>query len=147
MNIQPLDKKAVPETQRGLARIAYGFTEWAEKWFPDAFVFVILTVIVVALANLATGAAPLAIAKGFGDGFWTLIPFTMQMAMVAITGYVVATSPPCSRLIDRLAAVPKSGPAPSPGWPSSRWPPPISTGPSAWWSARCWCARSPAAAT
>jgi short-chain fatty acids transporter len=110
MNIQPIDKNAVPETQGGLARIAYGFTEWAEKWFPDAFVFVILTVIVVALANLATGAAPLAIAKGFGDGFWTLIPFTMQMAMVAITGYVVATSPPCSRLIDWLAAVPSSGP-------------------------------------
>ena len=110
MNIQAIDKKADPETQGGLARIAYGFTEWAEKWFPDAFVFVILTVIVVALANLATGAAPLAIAKGFGDGFWTLIPFTMQMAMVAITGYVVATSPPCSRLIDWLAAVPKSGP-------------------------------------
>jgi short-chain fatty acids transporter len=43
MNIQPIDKKAEPETQRGLARIAYAFTEWAEKWVPDAFVFVILT--------------------------------------------------------------------------------------------------------
>jgi len=110
MNIQALDKKPDPETPRGLARIAYGFTEWAEKWFPDAFVFVILTTIVVAIANLASGASPLAIGKGFGSGFWTLIPFTMQMAMVAITGYVVATSPPCSRLIDRLAAFPKSGP-------------------------------------
>jgi short-chain fatty acids transporter len=110
MNIQALDKKPDAETPRGLARIAYAFTEWAEKWFPDAFVFVILTTIVVAIANLASGASPLAIGKGFGSGFWTLIPFTMQMAMVAITGYVVATSPPCSRLIDRLAAFPKTGP-------------------------------------
>ena len=110
MNIQAIDKKPDPETPRGLARIAYAFTEWAEKWFPDAFVFVILTTIVVAIANLASGASPLAIGKGFGSGFWTLIPFTMQMAMVAITGYVVATSPPCSRLIDRLAAFPKTGP-------------------------------------
>lgn len=95
--------------QRGLARLAYAFTAWAEKWFPDAFVFVVLAVIAVALANMATGATPIAVAKGFGAGFWTLIPFTMQMAMVAITGYVVATSAPCSRLITWLASLPATG--------------------------------------
>jgi len=108
-----LDKNGVPQTEgegpRGLARLAYAFTGWAEKWFPDAFVFVILTLFAVVLGDLAIGASPLAIAKGFGDGFWSLIPFTMQMAMVAIAGYVVAASPPCTRLIDRLAAVPKTG--------------------------------------
>lgn len=97
------------DNQHGLARLAYGFTGWAEKWFPDAFVFVVLAVIVVALANLASGAQPLAIAKGFGAGFWTLIPFTMQMAMVAITGYVLATSAPCTRLITWLASIPGNG--------------------------------------
>ncbi|MBC7907895.1 MAG: short-chain fatty acid transporter [Rhodospirillaceae bacterium] len=97
------------QSQHGLARLAYAFTGWAEKWFPDAFVFVVLAVIVVAVANLSSGAQPLAIAKGFGAGFWTLIPFTMQMAMVAITGYVVATSPPCTRLINWLASLPSTG--------------------------------------
>ena len=48
------------------------------------------------------------IAHSFGKGFWTLIPFTMQMALVAITGYVVATSGPCTKLIARLASVPQS---------------------------------------
>ncbi len=94
----------------GLARMSQTFTSWAEKWFPDAFVFVILGVIIVAVANLFTGAAPVAIAKGFGDGFWTLIPFTMQMALVAITGYIVATSPPCERFINWLASLPRTGP-------------------------------------
>ncbi|MCW2307669.1 short-chain fatty acid transporter [Rhodobium gokarnense] len=93
---------------RGLARLAYRFTELSEKWFPDAFVFVALALVVVVLANLATGAAPLEIAHSFGQGFWTLIPFTMQMALVAITGYVVATSGPCTKLIARLASVPQS---------------------------------------
>lgn len=93
-----------------LARMSQTFTAWAEKWFPDAFIFVILGVIIVTLANLATGASPMAVAKGFGDGFWTLIPFTMQMAMVTITGYVVATSKPCSRLINWLASFPRTGP-------------------------------------
>ena len=49
-------------------------------------------------------------AKSFGDGFWTLITFTMQMAFVVISGYVVAMSPPAARLIRGLASLPGSGP-------------------------------------
>jgi short-chain fatty acids transporter len=102
---------AAPEPRRGgLERLAYGFTAWAEKWFPDAFVFVVLTLLAVVAALLVMGAPPLAIANQFGAGFWSLIPFTLQMSMVVIAGYVVATSPPCARLIDRLALVPRSGP-------------------------------------
>jgi len=77
-----------------LVRIAIGFTAWAERWFPDAFIFVAIAVVVVALAALGNGAAPLAVSRAFGDGFWSLITFTMQMAFVAIGGYVVATSAP-----------------------------------------------------
>ncbi len=100
---------AAPATDGRLARIALRFTEWAERWFPDAFVFVALAVVVVAAAVLANGAPVASVAKSFGDGFWTLIPFTMQMVFVAIGGYVVATSAPMQRLIDRLALIPKSG--------------------------------------
>ena len=91
-----------------LEKMSQSFTTVAERWYPDAFIFVILGVIVVAAANFATGAAPMDVAKAFGGGFWTLIPFTMQMAMVAISGYIVATSPACSRLINALARVPKT---------------------------------------
>ena len=52
-----------------------------------------------------------AVTKAFGDGFWSLIPFTMQMAFVTIGGYVVATSPPAQRLIDRFALHPQDRPA------------------------------------
>ena len=93
-----------------LVRIAIGFTAWAERWFPDAFVFVAIAVVVVALAALGNGASPLAVSQAFGDGFWSLITFTMQMAFVAIGGYVVATSAPAGALIRRLAAIPVSGP-------------------------------------
>src|SRR3974390_1646901 len=92
-----------------LVRIAIGFTAWAERWFPDAFIFVAIAVVVVSLAALGNGAAPLAISRAFGDGFWSLITFTMQMAFVAIGGYVVATSGPAQRLIRSLANMPKNG--------------------------------------
>jgi short-chain fatty acids transporter len=95
--------------ERGLARIAVAFTAWAERWFPDAFVFVAIAVVVVALAAMANGATPAAVSIAFGNGFWSLITFTMQMAFVAIGGYVVATSPPAARLIRRLARVPRTG--------------------------------------
>ena len=92
-----------------LVRIAIAFTAWAERWFPDAFVFVAIAVVVVALAAILNGASPMAVSEAFGDGFWSLITFTMQMAFVAIGGYVVATSGPAQRLIGRLAAIPATG--------------------------------------
>jgi len=92
-----------------LARVALRFTAWAERWFPDAFVFVAIAVVVVAAAAMLNGAPPMTVAKSFGDGFWSLITFTMQMAFVAIGGYVVATSPPAQRLIRAIARIPGTG--------------------------------------
>jgi short-chain fatty acids transporter len=106
--IQPTTGSVATRDGR-LVRIAIGFTAWAERWFPDAFIFVALAVVIVALAALANGASATSVSRAFGDGFWSLITFTMQMAFVAIGGYVVATSKPAAMLIGRLAALPKTG--------------------------------------
>jgi len=50
--------------------------------------------VIVALGALINGASPQNVSVAFGAGFWSLITFTMQMAFVAIGGYVVATSAP-----------------------------------------------------
>ncbi|MBF6025027.1 short-chain fatty acid transporter [Lysobacter niastensis] len=92
-----------------MARAALHCAAWAERWFPDAYVFAVLGVVVVAVAALAFGATPQATVTAFGDGFWSLIPFTMQMVFVVIGGYVVATAPVVARLIEALARVPRSG--------------------------------------
>jgi short-chain fatty acids transporter len=76
------------------ARFALRCSNWAERWFPDSWVFAALAVMLVCIGALAMGAKPTDTAKAFGDGFWSLIPFTMQMAFVVIGGYVVASSPP-----------------------------------------------------
>ena len=100
---------ATAKQEGRLVRIAIGYTTWAERWFPDAYVFVAIAVVVVALAALVNGASPALISRSFGDGFWSLITFTMQMTFVVIGGYVVATSAPVQRLIGALAALPKTG--------------------------------------
>lgn len=95
--------------ERPLARFALMCSNFAERWFPDAWVFAALAVLVVALGAMAMGGSPAATAGAFGDGFWSLIPFTLQMAFVVIAGYVVASSPPAAALIARLARLPRSG--------------------------------------
>lgn len=98
------------EARQGvMARAALRSAAWAEKWFPDAYVFAVLGVILVAIAAMLAGATPKATAEAFGGGFWSLIPFTMQMAFVVIGGYAVATAPIVARFIDQLARVPRSG--------------------------------------
>ena len=92
-----------------LARVALRCAAWSERWFPDAWVFAALGVLIVAIAAMVFGATAKDVVMAFGDGFWSLIPFTMQMAFVVIGGYVVATAPVIARLIERLARVPRSG--------------------------------------
>jgi short-chain fatty acids transporter len=98
-----------PAGSSGLSRVAERCCAWAERWFPDAFAFAVMAVAIVAVGAVAIGAPVKAVAENFGTGFWSLIPFTMQMTFIIIGGYVVADSPPVDRLVNRLAALPKSG--------------------------------------
>jgi short-chain fatty acids transporter len=95
-------------SEKGLARVAQSLAGWTEKWFPDAYVVALAGVVLVTVAALVNGSSPQAVVNAFGDGFWDLTAFTLQMVMVVLTGYVVATSPPVARLIDRLADVPST---------------------------------------
>jgi short-chain fatty acids transporter len=101
---RPLDKAT--ETGAPLARAGALIASACERYFPDAFVFALAAVVVVFVAGLLTGEAPRRLVTEFGAGFWGLVPFTMQMALVIVGGFVVAGSPPCARLIDWLARRP-----------------------------------------
>ncbi len=91
-----------------LNRLALRMTALAERWLPDAFVFALLGTLLVVLAALASGAGPVAVVKSWGDGVWSLIPFTLQMALIVIGGTVVATAAPVQRGIERLARLPQT---------------------------------------
>ena len=91
-----------------LTRIAMRCCGWAERWFPDAFVFAAIAVALVAIAALAAGASFPGVAAAFGAGFWSLIPFTMQMSLIVIGGYIVASAPPVMGVIEALARLPRS---------------------------------------
>ncbi len=89
-------------------RTGIAISNWTERWFPDAFVFALAGVVVVFIAGVLMGEPAGKLALEGGKSFWGLIPFTMQMAMVIIGGYIVATSPAVYRFIEWLARIPKT---------------------------------------
>lgn len=93
-----------------LERIALKVTNFAERWFPDAYVIALIALLVISVAALLIGASPYAIIASVGDGYWKLNNFTYQMAMVVITGFAIASCGPVKRGIKALAKIPRSGP-------------------------------------
>jgi short-chain fatty acids transporter len=92
-----------------LATLGLRLSDWFERWFPDAFALALVAVGVVFAACVAIGSPVVQTAQWFGAGFWDLVAFTMQMTMIIVTGYAVATSPPVYAVIRRMAAIPKDG--------------------------------------
>jgi len=101
-------RRTDPDADTPLARAGAFVADACERYFPDAFVFALAAVLFVFLAGLALREAPLKLVGEFGRGFWGLVPFTMQMALVIVGGFVVAISPPFARLIRSLARVPRT---------------------------------------
>jgi short-chain fatty acids transporter len=92
-----------------VARAALALTDWTARWLPEAFVFALVATLVVVVAALGgTAASAVQVVDAWGRGFWELIPFTLQMALIIITGHVLATSPPMGRLIRAIASWPRS---------------------------------------
>ncbi len=103
------DAAATEEKSGIMEKTGLRLAAWSEKWFPDALMFALLGIVVVFCFGLLIGESPAKLAVEGGKSFWALIPFTMQMAMIIIGGFVVATSPPVYRLVQLLASVPKTG--------------------------------------
>lgn len=94
--------------QNRFARVGVALSNWSERWFPDPLVFALLGIVLVFLIGLVAGEKPSDLAIQGGKGFWSLIPFTMQMVMIIIGGYVVASTPLVQRGMQKLAGVPKT---------------------------------------
>ncbi|HET7442848.1 MAG TPA: TIGR00366 family protein [Terriglobales bacterium] len=92
----------------GFVRFGLALANWSERWFPDPLVFALLGIVIVFLLGLLLKQSPSKLAIQGGKSFWALVPFTMQMVMIIIGGYVVASAPIVYRGIQRLAGVPKT---------------------------------------
>lgn len=80
-----------------------------ERYLPDPYIFVLLLTLVAAVAAIAVERqTPLAVLRMWGDGFWGLLTFSMQMLLVLVTGFMLASSPPVKRILQKIAGTAKS---------------------------------------
>lgn len=77
-----------------------------DRYLPDPFVFVlVLTLIAGITAVLTQDSGPLQVVAMWGDGFWSLLSFSMQMLLVLVTGYMMASTPLVRRGLSALAGM------------------------------------------
>lgn len=80
-----------------------------ERYLPDPYIFVLLLTLVAAVAAIAVERqTPLAVLRMWGDGFWGLLTFSMQMLLVLVTGFMLASSPPVKHILQKIAGTAKS---------------------------------------
>jgi short-chain fatty acids transporter len=79
------------------------------KYLPDPFLFaVILTFIVVLLGLALTGQGPMDMVKHWGNGFWALLAFSMQMVLILVTGSAMAQAPVFKKILQSIGSMAKS---------------------------------------
>lgn len=94
-----------------LNHIAKPFTRLVDRYLPDPFIFVLLlTLITFVIANVFTSASTEQVLSAWGGGFWNLLQFAMQMLLVLLTGYMLASTPAISRALNWLAKFANSAP-------------------------------------
>jgi short-chain fatty acids transporter len=95
-----------------LSRMAVRLNNWTSRWVPSAFsIAILLTLITFAIAVLATNYSLIECIRFWGDGFWELLAFSMQMTLIMVTGYIVVVSPVMNRILRWFATIPRSATA------------------------------------
>ena len=91
-----------------MKKVSNFFVGVINRWLPDAFLFAIILTIVVFIAAVATtGNGPIAVLNYWGNakGFWGLLSFSMQMALVVVLGTAFANAPICTRILKKVAGL------------------------------------------
>lgn len=92
-----------------LDRVTIKLIRFSTKWVPSSFsIALILTIITILLTLIFTTASPINIVIHWGNGFWELLTFAMQMCLIIYTGYIIAVSPPVGKLLKKIADLPRS---------------------------------------
>ena len=95
---------------KSLDYLAKPFLRLVEKFYPDAFIFVIiLSILTFLLAILFTDSSPLQTLNAWGNGLPKLFTFTAQISIIMITAHALAHTEPVEKLLNKIGMLPNSG--------------------------------------
>ena len=90
-------------------KIIDGCVGFMQKYLPEPFIFaIILTFVAILVAMPVCKQSITEVVSNWGSGVWNLLGFSMQMALVLVTGATLAAAPPIKKSISRLASLPKT---------------------------------------
>ena len=84
-----------------------GCVRVVNRWLPDPFLFaIILTIVVFIAAMIGTSQSPMQMVVSWGSdtGFWGLLAFAMQMALVLVLGSAMASAKVCKKALGAIAS-------------------------------------------
>ncbi|MDK2562288.1 short-chain fatty acid transporter [Romboutsia sedimentorum] len=86
-----------------------GCVNLVQNYLPDPFLFCIIITIVIFISGIIfTGQGPMDMVVHWSGGFWSLLAFAMQMALVLVLGHTLASAPSFKKVLTRLAKIPKT---------------------------------------
>ena len=92
---------------RTFDKLAKPFVRLVDKYYPDAFLFVIiLSILTFVLAITLTGSTSSETLKAWGGGLPKLFTFTAQITIVMITAHALAHTSPVEKLLVKLGDIP-----------------------------------------
>lgn len=76
------------------------FVDGCYRWMPNSIVLVFLLTVLVAVLAVIFCGSPLvtstetktSLIDAWNGGFWSLLSFAMQMSLVMLTGYILASA-------------------------------------------------------
>jgi len=90
-------------------RMGNYFSRWAQKYMPDPMIFaILLTLLTYILGMIFTKTTWFGMILDWYKGFWVLLKFGMQMCVILVTGYALATTAPVQKFLRWLAGLPKT---------------------------------------
>lgn len=92
-----------------IQRLGSVLTRGSHRYLPDPFIFaILLSLVVFVMGIVIAGQTPFQMVLHWQGGFWSLLTFSMQMALIIVLGYAVADSPIVNRWLKALAATAKN---------------------------------------
>lgn len=90
-------------------KIISGCVNFMQKYLPEPFIFAIILTFVAILVAIPVCKQTIGeVVSNWGGGVWNLLGFSMQMALVLVTGATLAAAPLIKKGISRLASMPKT---------------------------------------
>lgn len=85
--------------------LANFFTRLVGRYLPDPLVIAVgLTFLTIVLAMAVEGTGFMESTVYWGESFWNLLAFSMQMTVILLAGYLLAKSPPVNAVLVKLVS-------------------------------------------